>query len=171
MKRLSGIAALALAFAVVVSPLARAADKALTDKDFITKAATLSTSELKMCKLAEKNAGDAKVKELATHLAKDHTKMNEQLKAVGDKLGVGVLPDFDADIRGTLDGLASRTGAEFDKAFVTRLVQDHEKSVKLFETQAEKTTDANVKKFCNDNLPKLQEHLKEARKVADGLKK
>jgi len=171
MKRLFGSAAVALTCALVMSLAARGADKALSDKDFITKVATCNAAEAKMCKLAEKNAGDAKVKELATHFSKDHAKMDEQLKEVAGKLGVTVLPEFDADIRGTLDGLGARKGAEFDQAFVTRMVQDHEKTVKLFEAQAKGTSDTNLKKFCNDNLPKLQEHLKEARKVADGLKK
>jgi len=170
MNRLFGSAALALACALVVSLAARGADKAISDKDFVTKVATLNASEQKMCKLAEKNSSNAKVKELASHLSASHTKMNEQLKAIGDKLGVGVLPNFDKDIRGTLDGLAARTGAPFDQAFVTRMVQDHEKAVKLFETHAKTTSSADVKKFCNDNLPKLTEHLKEARKVSDGLK-
>jgi putative membrane protein len=171
MKRFFSSAALALSCALVMALFAHGADKALSDKDFVTKAATFSAAEAKMCKLADKNASDPKVKELAQQLSKDHAKMDEQLKEVAEKVGATVLPNFDADIRGTLDGLAARKGAEFDQAFVTRIVQDHEKAVKFFEAQAKATSDTNLKKFCNDNLPKLQDHLKEARKVADGLKK
>jgi putative membrane protein len=169
MKRFFGSAALALSCALVMALFAQGAEKA--DKEFVTKAATFSAAEAKMCKLADKNASDPKVKELAQQLSKDHAKMDEQLKEVAEKVGATVLPNFDADIRGTLDGLSARKGAEFDQAFVTRIVQDHEKAVKFFEAQAKATSDTDLKKFCNDNLPKLQDHLKEARKVADGLKK
>lgn len=170
MTRLSGYTALALACALVMSTFARGADKALSSEEFVTRAATLCTAEIKMSKMADKHASDEKVKEFALRLTNDHAKMCEQLEEVAGKMKVIVLPEFTKDIRGTLEGLAARTGAQFDTAYMTRIVQDHEKAVKLFEIQAENTTNEDLKKFCNDALPRLQEHLKQARKVADGLK-
>jgi putative membrane protein len=174
MKRFCGFGILALACAVVLSTFARAENpfaKDLSDKDFVTWAATNGSAEVKMSELADKRVRSEQVMEFAKSMAGYHGKLNKQLEEVAKAMGASAVPVLDKDIRGTLDGLTALKGAEFDRAYITRMVQDHQKSMKLFESQAERTTNADLKKFCNDALPKLAEHLKEARNIADGLKK
>jgi predicted outer membrane protein len=85
-------------------------------------------------------------------------------------MSVTASTEFNRDQSGTIDGLKRLNGAAFDEAYIRRMVQDHERAVKSFEEEAKSGTNAELKRTCNDALPHLQEHLKEARKIANDLK-
>jgi predicted outer membrane protein len=53
-----------------------------------------------------------------------------------------------------------------------RLAVDmHEKAVKVFEDESKRTDgNDNLRKFAADTLPKLRDHLKKAREVANTVK-
>jgi predicted outer membrane protein len=66
----------------------------------------------------------------------------------------------------TYKRLNDKTGAEFDQAFITAMVSDHEKDVKEFEKRAKDSDDTDVKEFAATNLTKLREHLEKARSLS-----
>jgi putative membrane protein len=56
--------------------------------------------------------------------------------------------------------LSAKTGAEFDKAYVQLMVDNHRKGVSLFEEQDKaKLGDAELQSFIRDTLPVLRRHL------------
>jgi putative membrane protein len=50
-------------------------------------------------------------------------------------------------------------GASFDRAYLRDQKRAHEQAIKLFQTEAQSGTDADVKKFAATTLPTLKEHL------------
>jgi putative membrane protein len=50
------------------------------------------------------------------------------------------------------------------------MVEDHEKTVKLFRRQAEKGDNAELKQFAAKTLPTLEEHLKMSRDLKNQTK-
>jgi putative membrane protein len=61
--------------------------------------------------------------------------------------------------------LARRSGADFDKAFVDMMVDDHKKDVKMFESESKDADDSAVRTFAATHLAKFQEHLDRAQNL------
>ena len=58
--------------------------------------------------------------------------------------------------------LEKKSGADFDKEFVSMMVADHKKDVKLFEKEASEAKDPDVKAFASQHVAALQAHLDQA---------
>jgi predicted outer membrane protein len=61
--------------------------------------------------------------------------------------------------------LASLSGAEFDKAYVAKMVKGHKKAIREFETASAVLTDADLKRYADKTLPTLQDHLSMAQEL------
>jgi putative membrane protein len=70
---------------------------------------------------------------------------------------------------GDADQLAGLKGVEFDRAYMTHMVDDHEKDVKAFEQESQSGQDPEVKAWAAKQLPTLREHLSQAKSVRDRL--
>ena len=57
------------------------------------------------------------------------------------------------------------SGAKFDKAFIQRMILDHENAVTLFQEEAKNGKDTAIRDLASSALPTLQEHLKQARGI------
>jgi putative membrane protein len=66
----------------------------------------------------------------------------------------------------TYDRLSKLSGADFDKAYMTDMLKDHEKDVAMFEKEANSGKDADVKAWATSTLPTLRDHLQLARDTA-----
>src|SRR6185312_9909376 len=66
------------------------------------------------------------------------------------------------DVLKRLEGLK---GEQFDRAYLQQLVKDHEKAVALFQREADRGKNAELKQFANDTLPTLKDHLQMAKNL------
>lgn len=58
--------------------------------------------------------------------------------------------------------LSKKSGADFDKAFVDLMADEHKSDVKLFERASKSADDDAVRSFASQHLPSLQAHLDHA---------
>jgi len=66
---------------------------------------------------------------------------------------------------------ASYTGSDFDKRYIDRQVQDHRKTIDLFEKEASQGGNAELKQFAQQTLPTLRSHLSQAESIDRDLDK
>ena len=138
---------------------------AAEDLKFMKDAAQSGMAEVKMGELASSNGESQQVKDFAQKLVTDHGKINEELKQLATKKSV-MLPDAVTEQQKTmLQHLSSLKGREFDSAFKQHAVENHQKSVDKFKTEAEKAKDADLKAFAAKTLPILQQHLDLAKQL------
>lgn len=137
---------------------------------FMTEAAKGGMAEVELGKVAVSKAQNAEVKQFAQQMVADHTKANNELKQVAEKKSVVLPADLDAMHKSMKDKLTNLSGAEFDKEYMRGQVEDHEKMVALFESQASGGTDAEAKALATKTLPNLKMHLDMARKIQAKLK-
>jgi putative membrane protein len=142
---------------------------AMTDKDFMTEAAAGGMAEVELGKLASTKAQNADVKKFAQMMVADHTKANTELKTLAGGKGATLPTELDAAHKSTMTELQGLSGAAFDKAYIAGQLADHEKTVKLFQTEAQSGTDADIKAFATKNLPTLQSHLEMVRNLNNKL--
>lgn len=115
--------------------------------------------EVELGKLASTKAADKEVKDFGSKMVADHTKANDELKALAAKKSVTLPTEPTAKQKSDKEELSKLAGAEFDKKYVEMMVEDHEKDVAEFQKQADGATDADVKAFAAKTLPTLKSHL------------
>jgi len=145
--------------------------KATSDEAFMKEAAIGGMAEVELGKLASDKASDAKVKALGARMVTDHSKANEELKALAAKKNVMLPTAVDAKHKATYDRLSKLSGAAFDSAYVSDMMSDHEADVAKFGAVAKNSADPDVKAWAEKTLPTLREHLtavQDAKRSIDG---
>jgi len=143
---------------------ATAAFAALTqaDKSFATTAAQSGLAEVQAGQLASQRATSPQVKQYGQKLVTDHSQANDQLQQIAqqDNLTLPTQPSAFEHAQG--QRLTGLSGSEFDKAFVTGEVRDHEQAIALFQREAQSGRDPALKDFAQKSLPMLRQHLQMA---------
>ena len=140
-------------------------DKSSTDQAFIRKAAIGGMTEVELGKLAEKNAKKDDVKDFGKQMVKDHGKANDDLKGVASKINATVPDKVNAKHQATIDKFSKLSAEAFDSAYVKEMVKDHEKDIAEFEKASGEVKDADLKKFIDDTIPVMKNHLEMVKKM------
>jgi len=148
-----------------------AAAKKNPDHSFVEKAAMGGMVEVELGNLAQQKAASAEVKQFGSRMVTDHTKANDELKQIASSKNIDLPTALDKKHRGDVDKFSKMSGAAFDKAYMSHMVDDHKKDVSDFKKEASSGKDADVKGFASKTLPTLEEHLQMAQKTNDAVKK
>lgn len=140
------------------------------DKDFVMKAAIGGMAEVQAGQTAQQKAQNADVKAFANRMVQDHSKGNDELKQLATVKGLALPTEVDAEHKKKADALSSKSGAAFDKTYMSDMVSDHEKVVKEFQKAAQSANDTDIKNWASKTLPTLQEHLRMAQETRKKLK-
>jgi putative membrane protein len=136
------------------------------DKEFVTKAGIGGLAEVQMGNLGLSKASSADVKAFAQRMVTDHSNANAELAQLATAKGVALATELDADHKAAFDHLSSLSGAEFDKAYMKHMVEDHEKDVAEFDKASTTAGDSDLKAWAGKTLPTLKEHLELAKSVS-----
>jgi len=140
------------------------------DAKFAVDAANGGMAEVELGKLAQEKAANSKVKDFGAMMVTDHSKANDEMKALAKSKGI-VLPDaIGSDEQKTKDDLSAKSGADFDKAYVSNMIDDHKKDIKEFEDATKNLKDPDLKAFAVKTLPTLKMHLDAIQKIHDSMK-
>jgi putative membrane protein len=137
-----------------------------SDKKFVMEAASGGMMEVELGRLAEQNASDPRVKNFGTMMVRDHSNANTELKALASAKSTMLTDSLMAKHKMHMDNLRKKTGKDFDKAYMSMMVQDHMEDVSKFQMAANKSMDADLKAFANKTLPVLRVHLDSAKAIS-----
>jgi len=140
------------------------------DAKFVVDAGNGGMTEVELSKLAQQKATNAKAKEYADMMVMDHSKANDELKALAKAKNVTLPDSLNADSKKMWDDLNTKTGKDFDKAYVSTMVSEHKKTVSMFENASKDLKDAELKAFVDKTLPVLKGHLDKITAINDGIK-
>jgi putative membrane protein len=138
-------------------------EKPVLDREFVEKATPCCHATIQYSELAERQATRPEVKAFAKKLVKEHKEFREELAKASRDQKVAVASGTEKPMREEMEKLAKLQGSAFDQAFLDRVVEDHEKAIKMCEAQADKGTDPMLKDFAKKCVPELKDHLKEAK--------
>ena len=141
------------------------------DAQFAVEAASGGMMEVETSQLAQQKAQNAKVKEFAAMLVTDHTAANNELKSLASSKNITLPATMGDDHQKHVKDLNEKSGADFDKAYMKMMVDDHKEDVDKFEKASEKCEDPDLKAFAAKTLPVLRKHLDAAKSTNDALKK
>ena len=128
------------------------------DTHFATRAASGGMMEVQLGNVAQKSE-NTEVKKLGAMMVADHTKANNELKSLAARKSITLPDSMSNDDQRMVNKLSAKSGADFDKAYIEMMVNDHNEDIAMFKKEAEGGSDADLTAFAKSTLPVLQKHL------------
>jgi putative membrane protein len=141
-----------------------------SDSKMMREIAQSDMAEVAAGKLGASKAQSDEVKKFAQHMVDDHGKHLAELRKMAKAKGVN-LPSAPAKKhQAAMKKLESASGPEFDKAFMTQMVNDHQDALKLVQQTAKNAKDKALKADAEKTAPVIQKHLEMAKSISSNLK-
>jgi len=137
-----------------------------SDQIFAKKAAQGGMAEVQLGQLAVTKASSQKVKDFGQKMVDDHSKANDQLKSIAGQNNVTLPTSLSPKDKQLVNRLSGLSGADFDKAYMSAMVKDHQMDISQFEAEASSGRNTDLKSFASNTLPTLKEHLSLAKDAA-----
>lgn len=134
------------------------------DAQFLADAMKGDNAEVALGQLAQEKSASPAVKTYGKALADDHGTHLQKLIALGAKMGVAATTELSPEGQAGLAKLKALSGAAFDREFKMMMVEDHQKDIAKYQTQA--TVPGDLGALAKETLPTLQKHLKMAQSLA-----
>ena len=136
----------------------------------MTRAAEMNMEEVRLSELAAQQATNPEVRAFAQQLVTEHTQAGTELTGLASRKGLDALARDDYDQR-AVTKLGKKSGTDFDKAYIDKMVDAHDDAVDLFTKASRDAKDPEVQALAGKMLPKLQQHQQHAKsleKMVDG---
>jgi putative membrane protein len=155
-----------------------AAHSSWTDPSIYGFATAANNGEIQLGQLAEKKATNAKVKAFAREMVTDHRAMLADAKSIFSK--TSTTADTTAnDARDLMDHARDEikeltdkaAGNDWDKNYMDKMVDDHQKVLDKLQDAAKNTTNADVRAALEKTTGKVQQHLTKAKDIRTNVLK
>ncbi len=140
------------------------------DSEFAVAAADGSMMEVKLGELAQANGMSQTVKDFGKTMADDHGKAGQELQGLAQTKNITLPMSLSEEKQKEYDDMAKKKGKDFDKAYASYMVDDHEEDIKVFEKAAKDCKDPDLKSWAGGKVPTLQHHLEMAKAMKDATK-
>ncbi len=152
-----------------VLPAAHGADveQPYFDLIFMCEAAMSGILEVKMGRIAAYRANSSQVRQFAQTMANDHSRSNRKLKEMAWARDLKACEEMDRQRAQRLIALQRYTGDDFDREYLTLQVDEHRRTLRLFQLQTLRGVDGELRDFAGSKLPALEERLRTASWLAD----
>jgi putative membrane protein len=139
------------------------------DQIFAAAAAASNLSEVAMARIAVARGSADEVKLFAQSMIADHSKANNELIALATSKAMGVPMSLEIQDRASEAVLLGKTGDDFDKAYAHQQLAAHMGAVALFEAEAERGRDPQLRAWAAKMLPTLRDHKMRVKRMHDDL--
>src|SRR5829696_444893 len=135
------------------------------DSKIIFQMASSNLFEIRAGQRAQQRAVNSAVKQFGQQMVTDHTNMENQLSALVSKNGTKFQPSMGKVNEDELARLEKLSGAEFDRAYMTSMIQHHQQDIALLQGAGQSARSAEARQLVSSGLPVLQQHLNMATQV------
>jgi putative membrane protein len=139
------------------------------DNRWLSKAAAGSLQEITVGGLAETNSTNADVQAFGARLVEDHSAAYQMAQQLAETNGVTIPTQLNSLQQHKVQLLAGLTGSAFDAAFLRLMVRDHIQDIQLYETEAVRGRNADLRAYARAQLPILMDHLIIALELEESL--
>jgi len=140
--------------------------KASADALFVKKAAAGGLTEVTLGNTAAQNGESQDVKDFGAKMVTDHSKINDNLKALAAKDNLTIPDKPTDDQQALIDKLGKESGKTFDNAYIHAMLKAHVGDKALFTEEAANTKNPDLKQFADDSLQVIKEHLSMIQEIA-----
>ena len=143
-----------------------------TEPSILGYASAANSGEIELGQLGVKKATNAKVKAYARELVAEHRTMLAEGKSMATKLSatadtaVDNVRDLMNHVRDEVKDLTEKAaGADWDKDFINKMIDDHQKVLDKLQDAAKNTTNADLRAALEKATGKVQQHLTKAQDI------
>lgn len=134
------------------------------DEAWLKMTALENMAAIRMAKAAEEKATSEKVKQHAAQVLKDHMACGAELKELAKQKDVELKHELPEAKKELLQEITSKSGQDFDQAYMNFEVAAHRMAVAHFQNGADFLKDKELQAFAQKQLPVLEQHLSAAEK-------
>jgi putative membrane protein len=165
------------------------------DRDFVEEQLALGEAEIELGRLAQQKATHPDVKEYGATMVRDHQEAGQELRSIMSSAGAAQAQPTDRsaddraadaarnmgnraegagakvqdEFRDLEEELGKLSGREFDRRYIDEMIEDHEDAVDDLESKANDASHPEVKAWAAKTLPKVRQHLEQARALKQTL--
>ena len=151
---------------LVVPPTAISGVMQPVDEAFALFAASSGSAEVEAARLVLKTTRSADVRGYAEHIAREHTKSAAELRRIVAPRGLVLPPTPTGRHLDMVTKLSGVRPQDMDEAFLQRFgIDAHKEAIALFERHVTDGRDAALKRYAEQTLITLREHLGAAQKL------
>jgi len=132
---------------------------------FMVNAANGGMTEVRLSQIAQQKSQNARVKDFADMMVRDHTQANNKLKALANAKNITLPDSLSNDSQDKVSKLEKQSGRDFDKTYMNIMVDDHKSAVDDFQDELKDVKNPDLKQFISTTLPTLQMHLDSAQAI------
>ena len=129
------------------------------DSEFAVMAASGGMMEVELGRMAQEKAANPAVKQFGQEMVTEHTKANDELKALAAKRNITLPTTLGEEHQKHVDELSKLSGKEFDDKYIDLMVKDHEEDVEKYQKAAAELNGTDMRAYAAKTLPNLQKHL------------
>jgi putative membrane protein len=129
------------------------------DEQFIIAAAASDLVEIKSSEAASVNSTNKAVLDLAKMMIQEHTAMSRTTAELASSMNVTLPVDLPEPKKALLAKAASLKGSEFDREYVTQLINGHNEAINMLDRAAVSAAAPQVKTWASTALQKVRQHL------------
>jgi putative membrane protein len=142
----------------------------MADTAFTSKAAISGMAEVALGKKAAAKGTDNQVKDFGKMMVMDHGKANAELISIAKSKNITLPAGLDAEHQAKSDSLSKLSGKDFDNGYVQVMIEGHQKTLALMQSEATNGKDADLKAFADKTAPVVQTHLTKITAIQVNLK-
>jgi putative membrane protein len=155
-------------------------------RQFIQQAASGNLAEVELGQLASQRAQSNDVRQFGQRMVQDHSKALDQLRSAASSANVSVPTTMSQEHQNIRQRLSSLQGEEFDREYISVMVDEHQKMVNMLEERRDAAgmqpgaaSPSNAQQgggmaplnsWASQTLPIVQEHLEQARQIQQRLR-
>jgi predicted outer membrane protein len=145
------------------------------EQQTLAKLHLINQHEIDAGNFAQERAQSDQVKNYGGTLVTDHQQLDRNITSFAERNDM-MVPNAGDGSNAQLDKMQQKneamserlkglSGAQFDRAFATAMVQGHQQAVQLVRNALSQAQDAQFKSLLTDTLPVLQKHLQLAQQL------
>ncbi len=164
LKNITPVTLTAIALALVSPVFAADKDKdggkvTAHDEAWAEMAAVNDMTEITLAKAAQEKATSEQLKQHAAKMIEDHSKTTAELKAWAKAKDVDLDAKLPEPKQKMIKEIMSKSGAEFDKAYLEHEIAGHRHAATHFRNGAEFNKDPDLQAWAQKTLPVIESHL------------
>lgn len=156
------------------------------DRDFVEDLTIAGMTEVELGRMAMERAASPLVKQFGDMMVKDHSKAGDELKQIAMRHSIPLPTGLDSPHQELTTKLSNLKGDEFDREYMSAMVDGHEDVVDRLQTRAnedrfgddkgtvmpegsDNPIESALNQWAAKVLPTTRHHLEEAKRINDGL--
>jgi putative membrane protein len=118
-----------------------------------------------LARLAETRAENSDVRRFAQKMVADHNRLQTEWVNMAAASGLTINPSYGKKHRKKLEDLQKKSGKDFDRAYMTLMIQNHKDYLTAFRTDGKNAHSTQVRNLVSNDLSTLEQHLSMAQQI------